>query len=52
MNERTASADEQFMRRALELALAARDVGEVPVGAVIVQEGTIIGVGWNRPISA
>jgi len=39
------------MRRALELALRARDAGEVPVGAVVVQEGRILGEGWNRPIS-
>lgn len=40
------------MRRALELALRARDEGEVPVGAVIVQNEAIIGEGWNRPIAA
>lgn len=44
--------DEIFMRRALELALRARDEGEVPVGAVVVQEGRIAGEGWNRPIAA
>jgi len=45
------SNDEQFMRRALELAARARDAGEVPVGALIVHGGKIIGEGWNRPIS-
>ena len=40
------------MRRALELAQRARAEGEVPVGAVVVQEGRVIGEGWNRPISA
>ena len=40
------------MRRALELARRARDEGEVPVGAVVVCEGRIVGEGWNRPISA
>jgi tRNA(adenine34) deaminase len=40
------------MRRALQLALRARDAGEVPVGAVVVVEGRIVGEGWNRPISA
>lgn len=40
------------MRRALELARRARDAGEVPVGAVVVADGKIVGEGWNRPISA
>jgi tRNA(adenine34) deaminase len=41
--------DEAFMRRALELAANAED--EVPVGAVVVLDGKIIGEGWNRPVS-
>lgn len=40
------------MRAALELAREARAAGEVPVGAVVVSEGRIIGRGYNRPISA
>ena len=36
------------MRRALELACAAARDGEVPVGAVVVRDGTIIGEGRNR----
>jgi tRNA(adenine34) deaminase len=44
--------DEDFMRRALELAQRARDEDEVPVGAVLVIEKKIAGEGWNRPISA
>jgi len=44
--------DEGFMRRALELARRAEAVGEVPVGAVLIQDGQTIGEGWNRPISA
>jgi tRNA(adenine34) deaminase len=44
--------DLAFMRRALELAQRAQKEGEVPVGAVVVQEGRIVGEGWNRPISA
>jgi tRNA(adenine34) deaminase len=44
--------DENFMRRALELARRAQEEGEVPVGAVVVLEGKIIGEGWNRPIAA
>lgn len=44
--------DETFMRRALELARRAADEGEVPVGAVVVADGRIVGEGWNRPISS
>jgi tRNA(adenine34) deaminase len=44
--------DEQYMRRALELARRAQDEGEVPIGAVLVLQGEIIGEGWNRPIAA
>jgi len=44
--------DEAFMRRALELARRAEEEGEVPVGAVVVLEGRIVGEGWNRPIAA
>jgi tRNA(adenine34) deaminase len=39
------------MARALELARAAQDAGEVPVGAVIVKDGVIIAEGFNRPIT-
>jgi tRNA(adenine34) deaminase len=35
----------------MELAREAERAGEVPVGAVIVKDGTIVGEGWNRPIS-
>jgi len=38
------------MRRALELALQASEMGEVPVGAVVVKDGLIIGEGFNQPI--
>ena len=41
----------EFMRAALELALQAQAAGEVPVGAVVVREGEIIGRGYNHPIS-
>jgi len=44
--------DEDFMRQALQLAQRAREEGEVPVGAVVVDEGRVIGEGWNRPIAA
>jgi len=45
-------ADEQFMHRALELARRAEAEGEVPVGAIIVRDGEVLGEGWNQPISA
>ena len=45
------SADEQFMSAALELARRAGEAGEVPVGAVAVREGCLVGAGWNSPIS-
>ena len=44
------SLDERFMRRALALARRAQEAGEVPVGAVVVLDGEIIGEGWNQPI--
>ena len=43
--------DSIFMRRALELAAHALLLNEVPVGAVLVRHKTIIGEGWNAPIS-
>jgi tRNA(adenine34) deaminase len=43
--------DIRFMRRALELARQAEAAGEVPVGAVLVREGRIIGEGFNQPIT-
>jgi tRNA(adenine34) deaminase len=43
--------DRYFMRRAMAQAEKAADRGEVPVGAVVVKDGTIVGCGWNRPIS-
>src|SRR3712207_6590467 len=44
--------DEDFMRAALELAREGWRRGEVPVGAVVVHDGTVIGEGFNQPISA
>ena len=40
------------MRAALALAARAEADGEVPVGAVVVRDGTLIGEGWNRPIAS
>jgi tRNA(adenine34) deaminase len=44
--------DEQYMRVAIEQARDAARYGEVPVGAVIVLGGAIIGEGYNQPIGA
>jgi len=46
------AGDEHFMREALALAARAADAGEVPVGAVVVSDGRIIGRGYNRPIAS
>jgi tRNA(adenine34) deaminase len=42
-------SDRDFMLDALRLAERAREEGEVPVGAVLVDKGVVIGEGWNRP---
>lgn len=42
---------EHHMRNALMLARQAAAAGEVPVGAVVVKDGAIIGRGYNQPIS-
>ncbi|NCF18025.1 MAG: tRNA adenosine(34) deaminase TadA [Haliea sp.] len=43
---------EQWMRRALALADRAENEGEVPIGAVLVRDGQLLGEGWNQVISA
>jgi len=43
--------DVDFMREALKLAEQAALAGEVPVGAVVVKNGDIVGRGFNAPIS-
>ena len=43
--------DFRFMQHALQLAARAEEEGEVPVGAVVVREGKVLGEGWNRPIA-
>lgn len=42
--------DEYYMREALSMAHAAECLGEVPVGALVVQDGLIVGRGFNSPI--
>lgn len=44
--------DADFMRVALALAADAETLGEVPVGAVVVKDGIVVGRGFNQPISA
>jgi tRNA(adenine34) deaminase len=46
------STDSLFMQEALMLAQEAGAAGEVPVGAVVVLDGEIVGRGFNQPISA
>lgn len=45
-------SDEEYMQLALALAVQAAAVGEVPVGALVVKDGEIIGRGYNAPISS
>lgn len=45
------SFDMRYMREALALARDAGAAGEVPVGAVVVRDGEIVGRGFNAPIS-
>lgn len=48
----TESLDVFWMQHALALADRAAQLGEVPIGAVLVKEDCIIGEGWNAPISS
>jgi tRNA(adenine34) deaminase len=48
----TLPENERWMREALALAFAAQGRGEVPVGAVVVRDGEIVGRGGNAPIAA
>lgn len=50
-NNMTLASDELLMQEALRSAQRALESGEVPVGAVVVCEGIIVGRGWNRSIS-
>jgi tRNA(adenine34) deaminase len=46
------AVDQDFMDQALILARQAEAAGEVPVGAVVVKDGSVLGSGWNQPIGA
>ncbi|VEJ08965.1 tRNA adenosine(34) deaminase TadA [Actinobacillus delphinicola] len=51
MTEQTVCIDEQFMRHAMRLAQRAEALGEIPVGAVLVDaNGTVIAEGFNTSI--
>lgn len=50
MDQSRSYTDEWYMGEALRMAWRAERTGEVPVGAVVVREGEIIGRGWNSPI--
>jgi tRNA-adenosine deaminase (EC 3.5.4.-) len=41
-----------WMQKALLLAKKAAELNEVPVGAIVVREGEVLGEGWNQPISS
>ena len=43
--------DQSYMHAALEQARKAQAAGEVPVGAVVVKDGEVVGAGFNAPIS-
>jgi tRNA(adenine34) deaminase len=47
-----AADDVAFMREALAQAALAEAAGEVPIGAVVVADGAVVGRGFNRPIGA
>ncbi|HXM61540.1 MAG TPA: tRNA adenosine(34) deaminase TadA [Terriglobales bacterium] len=51
IDERPAASDEFWMEEALRAAQRALEAGEVPVGAVVVCAGRIIGRGWNRNLT-
>lgn len=51
MDKALANTDEHWMGTALDLARAAAVRGEVPVGAVVVRDGAIVGRGGNAPIA-
>jgi len=47
----TAVSDELWMEEALRAAQRALEIGEIPVGAVVVSADRIVGRGWNRNIA-
>ena len=51
INDCNDRSDELWMEEALRCAQRALDMNEVPVGAIVVCDGNIVGRGWNRNIS-
>jgi len=47
----TTALDELWMEEALRAAQRALEAGEVPVGAVVIESGRVVGRGWNRNIT-
>ena len=47
----TPTSDELWMEEALSVAQRALNAGEVPVGAIVVHAGKIVGRGWNRNLT-
>lgn len=52
MATRTLNHDTLWMSRALTLAQRAAELGEVPVGAVLIHEQNLLAESWNQPISS
>jgi tRNA(adenine34) deaminase len=50
-SQKVASIDLEFMEQAIALATQAEQIGEVPVGALVVCDGQIIGQGYNQTIN-
>ena len=50
-DDSTTCSDELWMEEALRIAQRALDAGEVPVGAIVVRAGKIVGRGWNRNLT-
>lgn len=51
MSDATAADYTAWMQRALALAAHAAEHGEVPVGALVIVDGQVVGEGWNQPIA-
>lgn len=52
MSDMIENRDRHWMQRALALARRAEQAGEVPIGALLIRAGTVLGEGCNRPISS
>jgi len=50
LNTEKNTVDERWMQHALRLAAKAAELGEVPVGAVMVMDNELLSEGWNQPI--